>query len=159
MNMNDAMQDIVDKYLASGGGEPMDLDELADFAIENNHWDRGISHARQLCKKDFSRAFRERYHKDPQGRNVRTFHAVKKVSGSRQQVLWADMRTVDAEHMEEAFSQRRRQIVGECKQLNNDVESYNENNTHSGYFQLELDFNVDILESSQSTEYAPKLPK
>ena len=40
MSMNDAMHVIVDKYLASGGGEPIDLDELADFAIKNNRWDR-----------------------------------------------------------------------------------------------------------------------
>ena len=124
--LNEMMLDISDMYLASGGSEPIDLDNLADFAIENSHWDRGQVQARQLCKKDFARAFRERYHVDGQGRNVRTYHAVKKNEGNKQHVFWADIRTVDGAHMEEAFSQRRRHIAGECKQLNNDVESYND---------------------------------
>jgi hypothetical protein len=62
---------IAKEYLANGGTEPLDLDALTDFALERGDFDQK-SKVRQLCKRAFSRAFREQYHKDEQGRAVRT---------------------------------------------------------------------------------------
>ena len=51
-------------------------------------------------------------------------------SGGEQQVFWANLRTAAPEHVELAFQQRRSQVVGDCRQLKMDVDSYNENNVH-----------------------------
>ncbi len=121
----DQMMEITRLYIEAGGAEPVDLDKLADFAIDNGHWHRGNIAAlrKRMCKRDFSQAFREQYHSDSQGRHVRTWHAKIDREGPRQTTLWGDMRTAPEEHMEVAFQQRRQQIVGDCTQLK--TERYN----------------------------------
>jgi len=152
--MNDQMLATAELYLAQGGQMPLDLDKLARFAIHNNHWKKREDVLIQLCKHDFSRAFREQYHIDPQGRQVRTWHATKK-----QGVFWDDIRTAPAEHMEDAFLLRRNLIVGECVQLKKDIDSYNDNNTDGAMIQMIFDFSEDIAEREQPDDYRPRQPK
>ena len=66
--------------------------------------------------------------------------------GAVQSTLWDDIRTADPSHMRIAFQQRRQQIVGDCKQLKTDVDSYNENGNPDEPIQLELNFTQDIAE-------------
>ena len=153
--MNEQMLEIVELYVAAGGKMPIDLDDLAHFAIKNGHWKKHGSTPLQLCKRDFARALREQYHTDAQGRQVRTYHAAKK----KQQVFWADMRDAPPEHMELAFQQRRNQIVGDCWQLKQDVDSFNDNNRHGASYQLTLDFGEDIAEREQPVDYRPRRPR
>jgi len=151
---NEQMLDIISLYENAGGGHPYDLDELGKFAIQHGHWEQHGNALLQQCKKDFSRALREQYHTDPQGREIRTFHAVKKNTAGTQQVFWDDMRDAPIDHMQLAFHQRRTQIVGDCCQLKRDVDSYNENNSHGDEIQLLLDFRDDVAEREQSVEYS-----
>ncbi|HWB09844.1 MAG TPA: hypothetical protein VG826_11480 [Pirellulales bacterium] len=158
---NEAMLDIARQYEEQGGKLPYDLDALANFAMTSGLWNRGGDLRKQLCKRDFARAFREQYHTDPQGRHVRTFHASKTVLGEEQKVLWADVRepTTTSDYMHAAFQQRRSQIVGDCRQLKIDVDSFNENHSEGKVFQLVLNFTDDVAESEQPTTYRPKQPR
>ena len=61
--------------------------------------------------------------------------------------------------MEVAFQQRRNQIVGDCRQLKRDVDSYNDNNVYGGFIQLELNFTEDVAEMEQPNEYRPSQPR
>ena len=85
---------------------------------------------------------REEYIKDPQERTVRAKHAARIEQG----VLWADIRTAPREHMEIALKQRRRAILGDCRQLKLDVDSYNENRSPVAPIQMSFDFTNDLLE-------------
>jgi hypothetical protein len=50
--------------------------------------------------------------------------------------------------MELAFQQRRQRIVGDCRQLKIDIDSYNANYNASGEpIQIVLDFTDDVTES------------
>ena len=49
--------------------------------------------------------------------------------------------------MEVAFQQRRRGIVGDCKQLKNDADSYNENFNSEAAIQIIFDFTDDLDEA------------
>lgn len=154
---SEAMLDIVHRYLRDGGTEPIDLDDLARYAINKDLSTKHGSTLVQMCKRDLSRALREQFHTDPQGRQIRTFHATKqRTPNGEQLVFWADLRTAPAEHVEQAFQQRRSQIVGDCRQLKLDVDSYNENNVHNGRYRLMLDFTEDVAELEQPREYKPK---
>jgi hypothetical protein len=156
----DHMLDIKDKYLSQGGTSPIDLDDLAVFAINSGLWQKSGAKLRQLCKRELARTFREEYHTDAQGRHVRTFHATKTRDASgKQHVFWADMRSAPAEHMDAAFQQRRNQIVGDCRQLKADVDSWNQSNMVGGYHQLPLDFTEDVAEREQPTNYQPNHPR
>ncbi len=159
---SDQMLDIARQYVEQGGQEPLDLEEVARFAIENNHWGRhGIKNLQfRLCKREFSQAFREQYHTDAQGRNVRTLHAKREYdSDGKQKTFWGDIRQVDDEYAQAAFHQRRTRIVGDCRQLKTDVDSYNDNNINGGHYQLLLDFRDDVAEREQPTTYMPRKPK
>ena len=86
---------------------------------------------------------REEYITDPQGRTVRAKH----VACYEQVPLWGDIRTAPREHMEMAFQQRRQQIVGDCRQLKVDVDSYNQNyNNGELPIQMIFDFTLDLEE-------------
>jgi hypothetical protein len=88
----------------------------------------------------------EEYISDPQGRMVRAKHAARLEVQGRQETLWADIRTAPRGHMETAFRQRRGQIVGECRQLKRDVDSYNQNASLDNPIPLVLDFTYDVAE-------------
>ena len=158
--MSDMMMDILHRYREAGGEEPIDLNSLAEFAIDNRLWQHREGRLLQLCKQDFAEAFRKQHHTDARGRQIRTFHAVmSRDKSERQTVFWGDIRSAPAEHMETAFQQRRNQIVGSCLQLKHDVESYNENNIHGGEYQLLLDFAEDVAEREQPVTHRPNLPR
>lgn len=44
------------------------------------------------------------------------------------------------------FQQRRQQIIGDCRQLKTDVDSYNENYNSSEALQMIFDFTDDLAE-------------
>ena len=100
------------------------------------------------CADQLSRAMREEYiEMNPQGRSVRSKHAARRPDENGQQTtFWADIRTASPEHMQVAFQQRRQQIVGDCRQLKADVDSYNQNARPPAPLQLVLDFTNDVAE-------------
>jgi hypothetical protein len=65
-----------------------------------------------------------------------------------QTTLWADIRTAPRKHMEMAFRQRRGQILGECRQLKSDVDSYNENVTPGHPIPMSFNFTYDLEEEA-----------
>src|SRR5262245_43978291 len=84
---------------------------------------------------------------DAQGLRVRAKHAATLLKGEVQLTLWDDIRTTDRFYMEVTFQQRRQQIVGNCKQLKTDVDSFNDNNKQNAVIQLTLDFTNDVAEA------------
>ncbi len=48
--------------------------------------------------------------------------------------------------MEIAFQQRRQQIVGDCRQLKTDVDSFNDNGEPGPTIQMVFDFSEDLAE-------------
>ena len=48
--------------------------------------------------------------------------------------------------MATAFQQRRQQILGDCRQLKIDVDSYNENRWPDEPIQMIFDFTLDLAE-------------
>jgi hypothetical protein len=56
--------------------------------------------------------------------------------------------------MEIAFQQRRQQIVGDCRQLKVDVDSYNENAKPDRPIQMVFDFRADLAELEAAGAHA-----
>jgi hypothetical protein len=146
MTYNEQLQELVTKYVNANEPWPATARMIAAWAVRNKWWKPQPSSIINQCADQISRAMREEYYTDPQGRRVRTKHAATLKSEGEQQTLWADIRTADHEHMELAFQQRRRGIVADCHQLKADADSYNENNENDGCFQLSLNFTYDVEE-------------
>jgi hypothetical protein len=137
---------IVNKYIADGQPWPATARQIAAWAIDNKIWQAQPSHLINQCAEQLARAMRDEYTIDPQGRTVRAKHAARIEQDGEQLVLWADIRTASREHMQIAFPQRRHQIVGDCRQLKADVDSYNDNRAPDAPIQMTFDFTADIEE-------------
>ncbi|MHB0917109.1 MAG: hypothetical protein ACYC1G_05000 [Thiobacillus sp.] len=143
---SEMLQDIVLKYQAANQPWPATTHDMAQWAINNGLWKPKPSAIVDQCADQLSRAMREEYITDAQGRRVRAKHAATITQNGAQLVLWADMRTAPHQHMSMAFQQRRHQIVGDCRQLKMDVDSYNDNRLPEQPIQMIFDFTYDLEE-------------
>lgn len=143
----DRMRKHVQAYKDEGKPWPATARTIAVWLIETGRWYPQRSLAVNKCANDVSDSLREEYVTDPQGRRVRANHAATILRGEEQLTLWDDIRTAKKEHMEIAFQQRRQNIVGDCKQLKTDVDSFNDNNKEGAFIQLTLNFTNDVAEA------------
>ena len=142
MTYSEQLQSIVGEYIADGQNWPATSTQIAAWAIPRGRWKPQRSSLIRQFAEQLSRAMREEYIRDPQGRVVRAKHAAR----VEQKSLWADIRTAGRKHMQIAFKQRRQQILGDCRQLKADVDSFNENRSPAAPIQLILDFTHDVAE-------------
>lgn len=143
---HERLQGIVKDYRKAGERWPAAAKDIAAWAIRNQKWKPQPSSIVAQCANHISEALRDEYITDPQGRRVRAKHAARILDHGKQISLWADIRTAPPEHMKIAFQQRRRAIVGDCRQLKLDVDSYNDNANDGSPIQMIFDFTDDLAE-------------
>lgn len=158
--LGEQLRRIYKEYVAAGGPLPFQMDALFSFAQQRNLWQPQPDNIRKQFGKQMSQALRDDIFTNDKGKTVRRIHAVlirgHDADGNKVQFgLWDDIRTAPREHMEAAFQLRRGQIVGDCKQLKNDVDHFNDNRTDTKPIQLLLDFTDDATEADLSREYDP----
>lgn len=125
--------------------------DVARWMLNNNHWQAPEEIAMQKCAEDLARSWREQYKIDPQGRRVRVRHSfgIKSETG-KQLHLWGYWENLKPKQMALSFQGRRKQIVGECRQLKNDADSYNENlNTSQLSIPMSYNFTQDMVETEK----------
>ena len=144
LNLNEQLQRIVNQYIRAGEEWPATSHQIAKYAIVNHLWEAQGATVIDVCAEQLARAMREEYIRDAQGRVVRAKHAARVLG--EQTVLWDDIRTAGRGHMVIALQQRRQQIVGDCRQLKLDTDSYNENNNPGKPIQMVFDFTDDLAE-------------
>ena len=141
------MQRLADEFYATTGRVTASTKEMARWAISTGKWKRHEDAALRQCAKDFADALREDYNTDPKtGRRYRTKHVAPVRRGGKSVMLWADMKRAAREFMESAFRLRRNQVVGDCYQLKQDVDTFNENYNKGEQILLPLDFTPDVEE-------------
>ena len=75
------MQEVVDKYMASGQPWPTTARQMAEWAIQNKVWVPPRGSLVNLYADQLSRAMSEEYITDAQGRRVRAKHVVRTEQG------------------------------------------------------------------------------
>lgn len=145
-NYSKQMQHIVDEYREAGEPWPAATRSIAAWAIATRRWELPASAAIRRCAEDLGTAMREEYMTDPKGRRVRLLHPATTYLDGEQTVLWDDMRTAPRKHMQLSFQQRRQGIVGDCRQLKTDVDSYNDAHAVETPIQIVFDFTMDLAE-------------
>lgn len=163
-NRPETMLTIHRLYLAAGGKTPIRLDELYDFAKQGGLWSPPPSDARKKFRQDMARAMREDYFVDRSGRTVRKQHAtrVREMNEEGKMVqksLWDDIDTGPRDHIAAAVQLRRKQIVGDCKQIKNDVDHFNEERPKEKPIQVLYDFTDEMIEADLPTVYMPEKKK
>jgi hypothetical protein len=152
------LQDTVAQYRAHGLPWPTTARHIAAWAIQEALWK---PHAKNLigqCAAEIATAMRQEYFTDPQGRRVRKKHVLRDMKelpdGKYEQLfLWIDIAEATHEQAEMVFQYERKLVVGDCKQLKSDVDSYNDNNPHGKYVEVNFDFRDDLAEAEQPTVY------
>ena len=146
-SLTEQLQRLVGQYREAGMPWPATKQEIAAWAIAQGLWKPAPASLVKQLGDQIGQAMREEYHIDPQGRSVRSKHAARlPQEGVQVSFKWDDIRTADHTFMHVAFQHRRHAIVGDCKQLKADVDSYNENRQPSKPVQLILDFTQDVAE-------------
>ena len=140
------LQKIVEDYRASGEPWPASAKTMAAWAVLTRRWELPPAAVVGKCAEDLATAMREEYYTDPKGRRVRLLHAAKVHRGGEQQTFWDDIRTADHRHMQLSFQQRRQGIVGDCRQLKTDADSYSEAHPERPPIQPVFDFTMDLAE-------------
>src|SRR6266571_5755081 len=146
LTYSEQMQGVVQQYVDSGEPWPAAARNIAAWAINNGFWAPHRDTLIGQCSEDLARAMREEYIQDPQGRSVRAKHAARILLCGEQQKLWADIRSASRAHMEAALKQRRHQIVGDCRQLKADTDSFNDNHPDERPIQMTFNFTRDLEE-------------
>jgi len=146
ISYSEQLQMIVRRYRETDQPWPATTRQIAGWGLANNLWAPQHDKIITQFADDLARAMREEYITDDQGRTVRSKHAARVVRDGEQLVLWADIRSAPREHMELALQQRRHQIVGDCRQLKSDADSYNENGNSGKPINLVFDFRDDLAE-------------
>lgn len=140
------LQDIWRKYEDSGMPGPATAKEVAAWAIQAGLWEPRTSDVISRCADDLARAAREEYRIDSKGRLYRARHPAKVMKDGQLRFEWDDIDTATRDHMQRAFSLRRKQIVGDCHQLKVDVDHFNDDHADDEPIQLILDFTDDVAE-------------
>jgi hypothetical protein len=148
VSKNEQMQRATDQYLEETGSTVFTTRELAAWAIKRKLSEPQPAMLVKQCAEEFAKALREQYVTDPTGRRVRAKHVALVVDGDPQIPLWADIRTASRDHMFRAFQLRRQQIGGDCLQLKNDLDSYNQYYNKEGGESLQIifDFTEDLAD-------------
>jgi hypothetical protein len=105
------------------------------------------------CAERIARAMRLDHVRDKRGRSVRRYYAARIREDGQLRMKWDDW-NAERPFMEVAVANRRNQILGECRQLKCDVDSYNERRCPDEPIQIEFDFTVDLRELDQLDEVA-----
>ena len=151
------LQEIVNDYIADGQPWPAGRRAIAAWAIQHKRWSRQDKSAIDQCSKELAEAMRAEMETAPQGRTVRAKHCARITEEDQkgnliQKTLWFD-RSAPPDLMHIALQQLRKGILGDNKRLKTDQDSYNDNNVYGAHIQLSFDYEPDLKELEQASEY------
>lgn len=155
----DHLRELLDDYVKDQGVTEIEWGRVYAWAVAKGRYTPPPHNVVRIFKQEISRAAREDYEADPQGRTVRKWHAMKVGDGPTQRYIWSDMANATPEHMRGSLQLRRCAILSDCQQLKTDQDSYNENhNTTGNPVQLDFNFEADLAETAESSTYSDVPP-
>jgi hypothetical protein len=143
---SEQMQAIFERYGATVNSDPVSLDDVATWAINNGLFRPTPRDVAKLCRDALADSLRQEKRLDAKGRRYRAKHSVRTWIGGQQLSLWADIDTAPREFLEKSFAQRRQSIVNDCFQIKQDVDHFNDERPGEQPIQLIIDFTDDVAE-------------
>lgn len=149
-SMSEQLQRIFELYRQEVRPDPVSLGDVAAWAMQKGLYKPQVKDVIKIFCDDMARSLRQEKRVDAHGREYRAKHCIKKIIEGKQLVLWADIDSAPRGFMKESFQNRRRAIIGDCHQLKQDVDHYNDINPDTQPIQLVLDFTDDVAELEAS---------
>jgi hypothetical protein len=146
MRKGKQIEKIITEYRRSGEPWPATKREIGALARRTGRWQMSSSAILDRCANEIGEVMGEMYFTDTRGRRVRLLHPATVRRQGEIFTEWDDIRTASRQHMQIAFQQKRKAIVGECRQLKTDMDSYNDAHSDAAPIQISFDFTMDIAE-------------
>ena len=143
---NEQFQKVWRDYDVRQDHQPTSTREACEWAVAAGLLELPVIDQYDVLADQMSRALREEYKTDAIGRRYRVNHAVRASKHGVQMTFGGRMDGALRDHMTKAFTQRRENIIGDCRQLKVDVDVYNDMNKDQPPIQLVLDFTDDVAE-------------
>ena len=143
----DQLRDIWSLYRDEHGRDPVELREVASWAIKKGLWQpRPVDLSASLAN-DLADALREETRTDKKGRRYRANIPVRRKAKTGQTLFeWADIDDAPHAHVEKSVQQERRSIASDCYALAMKVDHYNDANPDRPQLEMVWDFEDDIEE-------------
>ena len=149
---NEQSADILDRYLAEVNDQPVSLDEVADWALDQGLFRPEFKDLRKMCREALAQGARSQKRFDGK-RWYRAKHSVRTNIGGVQLSLWADIdKNASHSFMEMSIGQRRRNVVDDCFHMKMDADHFNEAHPEYEPIQPVLDFSEDVAEREAAVE-------
>lgn len=150
---NEQLVKIVEDYRAEGNAWPPTREQIAEWAVANDKYQLTRGMAVRPCAEAVAKAMKLVHAKDHKGRSVRQYYAARMREDGQYVIRWDDW-NAERPFMEVATANRRNQILGGCRQLKDDVDSYNERICPYNPIQVEFNFTTDLEELDQLKDAA-----
>ena len=147
-NFNEQILKIVEDYRNAGEPWPATRDQIAEWAVARDRYQLTRGMAVRQCAEKISRAMCVEHVRDKKGRSIRKYYAARIRENGQLIMKWDDL-NAERPFMEMAAANRRNQILGQCWQLKNDMDSYSERKCPADPIQLDFNFNIDLEELAQ----------
>lgn len=162
----DRIRDHIDEYRAAGNPWPATARQISQWALARGYHPHQTSEETQAAR-EFADAMRLLTIKDPDGVEIRRYHAVRlsepeltefEIFGIEQPFLWVDV-TSDGkteqgrQKVKIAFQQERQGISNDVVRCSIELESYNKHYNTGEQLVMDFDFNPDAEEARQPVEY------
>lgn len=131
-------------YREERGTDPVDLKDVARWAISKGLWEPRPIDIEASLANDLADALREEARVDKKGRRYRANIPVRK---GKTLWEWADIDDAPHVHVEISVQQERRSIASDCYALAMKLEHYNDANPDRPDIQMVWDFEDDIEEA------------
>ena len=124
---------------------PFSLHEVYAWAVAKNLWYAPIDLAEKKFVAEMADTLREEYITTEDGEKVHYYYAVTK---GRQGSLWANLDTAPRDHIDTSLKQRRRQSLGDCRQMKTDMDYVNRKRFSTQPIQMSFNFDADLAEEA-----------
>lgn len=145
---SDQLVKIVEDYRSAGNIWPASKQEIAEWAVAHERYQLTRGMAISQCAEKIGKAMGLEHIRDKKGRSVRKYYAARIRENGQLVMKWDDW-NAERPFMEVSTANRRNQILGECRQLKSDLDSYNERRCPDRPIQTDFNFNTDLEEFDQ----------
>jgi hypothetical protein len=143
MTKHEQLIRLKDEYRAAHDNAPASPRDIADWAVKEGMYDLAPHAAERRCAQELADAMRTEFMTVDGGRRVRVMHAWASPQGN----LWDDIRTISRENLEISLAQKRNGIVGEVKQIKQDMDYFDSLHPDDPRLQMSFDFTNDLADA------------
>lgn len=143
----DQIYHIWEQYRREVSTDPVDLKEVAAWAIKKGLWKPRPVELTARLAQDLADSLRERTRTDGKNRRYRSIIPVRKRGPNGAPLFeWGDIDDAPHAHVEKSVQQERRSIVSDCYALAMKVEHYNDTRSSQEQLKIVLNFEDDVAE-------------